>query len=161
MKRKIIIFLLIVVCITGCGKKKNTEIDIELEKGLFTTICKTNQDFLGATAEVTTTTNYGADKYVINYKIKTVYQFSDYEQFEFNAEETKNNAPQYQSDTDSYYSYSIDNDNKTVTTLFAYKKLNLSEELKNSYIVDNYIKDFENNGAICEFIGITRNELGL
>ena len=158
--------VLLLVCsvllVTGCGcSKKENDVDIEIEKGIVTSICKKTVVLDGSTIETIETTNYDANKDAMNYKIKAIYKFEDEEQYAINLEEIEKNVLQYQEGTTSSFKYVADEKNKVIKTVFAYLKLELGEELKEQYKAKTRISYSESDGYTCEITGADRADLGL
>ena len=159
MKKRLIIILLIsVVIISGCGKN-NTNLDVALNKGNSTSICKKVDDSDGIKITSTTTTNYDKDKYAINMKVKAIYEFSDKKTFDFYAEESKNTADTYEKMDSIVYKYEVDKNKMIITTVLGYQRLDINNEEKENYTLKKIVEDSEKEGGKCQFTGITREDV--
>ena len=159
-KIMIIVMTLSIIFITGC-EKKNSNLDLKLSKGDFTSVCTKKDDSDGIKLTSTTTTNYDNDKYAINMKVKAIYKYNDKKTFDFYAEEAINTANTYETMDGIVYKYQLDKKNKTITTLLGYKKLDINEQEKENYTLKKIVEDSEKDGGKCQLVDITREDAGL
>ena len=163
--KKVLLSLLVLVAlftITGCSCSKEKESSAAEEKipnGDIVLVCKRSDNFEDVNIEATNTYNFGKNQYIISLRVDTVYKFTDDEQFNINSEEIKNTANEIKSIKNTVYEYNIDENSKTITTLFGYTKMDISDEAKDDYSIKTLISDNEINGLTCELTGITREEL--
>lgn len=133
--------------------------DVNLSKGVYTTICEKTEDMDNIKVITKTTTNYAEDNYAINMKIKATYKFYDEKTFDFYAEEAQHTADTYGKKKDTTYKYKIDKALKTITTLLAYEKMTYTEEEKELYNAKVMIESAENENGKCTIIGMTREDI--
>ena len=128
-------------------------------------VCKTITEYDDIKTETISTIKFNKDNYVNYQHAKTIQTFESEETYNYYAsylEEEESGI------TNEYvkYTYELDKDNKTITTIMIYEEglfdySNVADEEKEQYLASNLITRMEENGSKCEFIKITKKELGL
>ena len=153
MKKGIILLLMIVLLITGCGKKER-EITIKCTN---TTYNSTNN------VEVTDISKYNGDFYLKYSKVVTVESgFVGESAFITRKHDYEELSKKFESGTK--FNLDIDDNNMVIIATLIVEKYDLStytESGKENLKAKNVIENYENQGALCKIEGATRAELGL
>ncbi len=166
MKSKLLSILLICVLIlgvAGCSKKEKTK---KVEVTGPRVVCKNKDDLDDIKMASTIILKFNSDKYVNYQLLESVLTFKTKDTFNYYSKSTKEGAETMELAEGVDYNYSIDKKHKKIITtmiynesIFDYSKA--TDEEKNYYLASSIVKAYEDSGATCEFIEMTREDLGL
>lgn len=162
MMKKVFILFVMLLFISGC---KSTSFDNK-KQGAFSSVCKSSSNSEEVLTEITTTTNYNDDNYVIYQKVDTNETFYSKEAYDELKDSYQKLYTTYENNNDIDFTYNLDEENMKISYTMIYKESvfnysHISDEEKAKYHASYVIKSAEDSGETCDLGGASRTLIGL
>ena len=151
--RLLVLLIVGVVLLTGCGSKLTKE---------FTITCTGNSNIMEGIKQTNTSIyKFDKDQYVTEYEITTVSVYDSAEVYQIYKESTEETVKSNDSDT---ITYNVKGDDATKTLTFGYKVTINKEDFnkledKDFYKAINVLNRANTSGMQCTFDGITQEDI--